>query len=125
MDNNCDLNPNFKIKHLSFSDFIIKETNNKNVLVKELDLASFDSVRRFAADVIQTESQIHVLINNAGVSSLFKKELTKDGIELQMQSNHFGHFLLTNLLLGKHFISNYLNLKIYIKLLSERCHFKN
>jgi retinol dehydrogenase 12 len=66
-----------------------------------LDLASFDSVRRFAADIIQTESQIHVLINNAGVSSPFKKELTKDGIELQMQSNHFGHFLLTNLLLGK------------------------
>ena len=35
---------------------------------------------------------------NAGVA-LTKKYMTEDGFELHMASNHFGHFLLTNLLL--------------------------
>lgn len=40
-----------------------------------------------------------VLINNAGVMGLPKRETTKNGLELQIGTNHFGHFLLTNLLL--------------------------
>ena len=39
------------------------------------------------------------MILNAGVA-LTKKYLTEDNLELHMASNHFGHFLLANLLLG-------------------------
>jgi retinol dehydrogenase 12 len=81
------------------TDDIIRETKNKNVVVRELDLASLSSVRRFAADILKTEAKIDILINNAGCA-LLEKQITADGLEYQMQSNHFGHFLLTNLLLG-------------------------
>lgn len=42
--------------------------------------------------------ELHILINNAGVMRC-PKMLTKDGIELQLGTNHMAHFLLTNLLL--------------------------
>ena len=59
-------------------------------------------MRRFAADILKSELRLDILINNAGCATIEKK-LTEDGLEYQMQSNHFGHFLLTNLLLGKTF----------------------
>ena len=80
-------------------DEIIAKTGNKNVIVKQLDLTSFKSVRSFAADIKKSEPKLDILINNAGCAAL-GKTLTEDGNELQMQSNHLGHFLLTNLLLG-------------------------
>ena len=81
-------------------------------------MASFDLLGRFAADSNLNESVIHVLINNTGVSRYFKKEFTKGGIECQMQSNHFGHFLLTNLLLG-----NYFHVKLSKFENKNNCHF--
>ncbi len=57
------------------------------------------SVRNFAKEIIETESQLDILINNAGVFGPEKK-LTEDGLDYQMACNYFGHFLLTNLLLG-------------------------
>ncbi|XP_057370183.1 retinol dehydrogenase 13-like isoform X1 [Daphnia carinata] len=80
-------------------DDIIQETGNKNVVVRHLDLASLKSVRKFAAEILKSEPRLDILINNAGCATIEKK-LTEDGLEYQMQSNHFGHFLLTNLLLG-------------------------
>ncbi len=63
--------------------------------VRELDLASLASIRRFAAD---WEGEIHLLINNAGVM-IPPLSRTADGFELQFGTNHLGHFALTNLLL--------------------------
>ncbi|KAK4017950.1 hypothetical protein OUZ56_000024 [Daphnia magna] len=80
-------------------DDIIRESGNKNVVIRQLDLASLKSVRKFAADILKSELRLDVLINNAGCATI-EKTLTEDGLEYQMQSNHFGHFLLTNLLLG-------------------------
>ncbi|CAK9803918.1 Retinol dehydrogenase 11 [Anthophora quadrimaculata] len=66
----------------------------------KLNLASFSSIREFAAEVIQNFAKIHVLINNAGVYVPFKEHaLTEDGFEIHFGVNHLGHFLLTNLLL--------------------------
>ena len=63
--------------------------------VRELDLADLSSVRAFAGD---WDRPIDVLINNAGVMATPERR-TKDGFELQIGSNHLGHFALTNLLL--------------------------
>ncbi|CAG0889205.1 unnamed protein product [Cyprideis torosa] len=79
---------------------IILSTGNQHVVARECDLASFDSIRKFAERINQEEPQLNILINNAGVMRP-PKSLTKDGLELQMGTNHFGHFLLTNLLLDK------------------------
>lgn len=45
--------------------------------------------------------RLDVLILNAGIGGQAKRTLTSDNLELTMATNHFGHFLLTNLLLGK------------------------
>jgi NAD(P)-dependent dehydrogenase (short-subunit alcohol dehydrogenase family) len=63
--------------------------------VRELDLGSLDSVRRFASE---WEGEIDLLINNAGVM-IPPLSRTTDGFELQFGTNHLGHFALTNLLL--------------------------
>ncbi|XP_028968308.1 retinol dehydrogenase 11 [Galendromus occidentalis] len=81
-------------------DEIIKETGNKDIHCKKLDLASFKSVREFAAEINATEKRLDVLINNAGLLTPAEHMITEDGHEVSIQSNHLGHFLLTNLLLG-------------------------
>jgi NAD(P)-dependent dehydrogenase (short-subunit alcohol dehydrogenase family) len=63
--------------------------------VRELDLASLDSVRAFASG---WEGVIDLLINNAGVM-VPPLTRTADGFELQFGTNHLGHFALSNLLL--------------------------
>ncbi|GFT00687.1 hypothetical protein NPIL_303771 [Nephila pilipes] len=79
---------------------IRSSTGNENVVVRHLDLCSFKSVRKCAKEILETEERLHILINNAGITDLGKeREITDDGCEKIMQSNHLGHFLLTLLLL--------------------------
>jgi NAD(P)-dependent dehydrogenase (short-subunit alcohol dehydrogenase family) len=66
----------------------------------ELDLSSFDSIRKGAAAIDSLVPTIDVLINNAAVVTS-THEFTKDGLELQFGTNHIGPFLLTNLLMPK------------------------
>src|SRR4051794_16087992 len=63
--------------------------------VRRLDLADLTSVRAFAD---AWEGEVDVLVNNAGVMALPERR-TADGFELQLGTNHLGHFALTNLLL--------------------------
>ncbi len=65
-----------------------------------LDLASLDSVRRFAGDFLSANRELHVLCNNAGVMALPYRR-TADGFEMQIGTNHLGHFALTGLLLER------------------------
>jgi NAD(P)-dependent dehydrogenase (short-subunit alcohol dehydrogenase family) len=65
------------------------------VEVRQLDLASLASVREFAAG---WDGEIDLLINNAGVMAP-PLGRTVEGFELQLGTNHLGHFALTNLLL--------------------------
>ncbi|KAJ3411021.1 hypothetical protein HDV05_002886 [Chytridiales sp. JEL 0842] len=65
----------------------------------ECDLSSLASVRRFAEEFKALGLPIHVLMNNAGIMAPPEFQTSKDGIEMQMASNHLGHFYLTSLLL--------------------------
>jgi len=67
-----------------------------SVEVRHLDLADLASVRAFAAGL----DEVAVLVNNAGVMATPKRR-TKDGFELQIGTNHLGHFALTGLLLDR------------------------
>lgn len=79
---------------------IIRETGNQNIRCMKLDLSSFKSIRKFADEFLATDSPLHILINNAGVMGM-KRRLTEDGLEEHIGVNHFGHFLLTMLLLRR------------------------
>jgi NAD(P)-dependent dehydrogenase (short-subunit alcohol dehydrogenase family) len=65
--------------------------------VRRLDLADLSSVREFADGV---DGEVAVLVNNAGVMAL-PKRATADGFEMQIGTNHLGHFALTGLLLDR------------------------
>jgi len=63
-----------------------------------IDLASFASVRKAAADYLARHDSLDVLVNNAGVVTGLR-QVTVDGHERIWQTNFLGHFLLTRLLL--------------------------
>lgn len=75
---------------------IDKNCENHKVQFKLLDLGSFASTRRFAADILKSEERLDILVNNAG--GVFRW-VTKDGFEGTIHVNYLGHFLLTMLLL--------------------------
>ena len=66
-----------------------------------VDLADLSSVRTAAQHINAMVVKIDVLINNAGIMAVKDYTETKDGFESQFGANHLGHFLLTNLLIGK------------------------
>jgi NAD(P)-dependent dehydrogenase (short-subunit alcohol dehydrogenase family) len=67
----------------------------------ELDLASLASVAAFADGFLSSHGRdgLDLLINNAGVMASPRRH-TGDGFELQMGTNHLGHFALTGRLIG-------------------------
>lgn len=67
--------------------------------VRELDLASLESVARFSAELNAEARPINMLINNAGVMEPPTRQTSVDGFELQLATNHLGHFALTAQLL--------------------------
>lgn len=66
----------------------------------ELDLGSLASVERAADAVAARDGDLDLLVNNAGVMAPPRRE-TKDGFELQLGTNHLGHFALTGRLIEK------------------------
>lgn len=69
------------------------------VQVRALDLASLASVRTFAKTwAEQNPAGLDLLVNNAGVMNI-PQRFTADGFEMQLGTNHLGHFALTGLLL--------------------------
>jgi NAD(P)-dependent dehydrogenase (short-subunit alcohol dehydrogenase family) len=69
------------------------------VSTESLDLSSLASVRHFAAVMAQRDRPIDLLINNAGIMAVPRRDETEDGFELQIGTNYLGHFALTGLLL--------------------------
>ncbi|XP_064081403.1 retinol dehydrogenase 12-like [Macrobrachium nipponense] len=74
----------------------ILSTATGKVEVHEIDVSSMASVRKFAKNF--QNRKVDVLINNAGVADI-PQEITDEGLELTVATNHLGHFLLTHLLM--------------------------
>ena len=77
---------------------IRESTGSDAVEVAALELGSLPSIRAFAEAVRARHAAIHLLVNNAGVMAC-PLARTESGFELQLGTNHLGHFLLTVLLL--------------------------
>lgn len=76
---------------------VIERSGSDRVVLGSLDLASFASIRTFAAWFLDEFERLDVLVANAGLIVDTRQE-TADGFELMFGTNHLGHFLLTDLL---------------------------
>ena len=74
---------------------INEEAGMKRASFGMLDLSSFEAIRHFAHR--WGDRRLNILINNAGVMAC-PLSRTVDGLEMQIGTNHFGHFLLSVLL---------------------------
>ncbi|KAL3915501.1 MAG: hypothetical protein SGARI_008170, partial [Bacillariaceae sp.] len=76
--------------------------SKEQLVVVPLDLGDFGSIHK-AVELLQQKfpkKTVDVLINNAGLM-MGTQTKSKDGLDLMMQANHLGHFLLTRLLMEK------------------------
>ena len=90
-------------KNAAAKERILEAVPGAALETRTVDLASLASVRAFAKDFLADHDRIDVLINNAGVMACPFGH-TADGFEMQLGTNHIGHFLLTGQLdsaLGK------------------------
>jgi len=70
------------------------QQNKSKVVVEHLDLTSLNSVEKFSDKILSNYVFLDVLINNAGIMACPYSK-TQDGFEIQMGTNHLGHFVLT------------------------------
>ncbi|MFI7066227.1 oxidoreductase [Kribbella sp. NPDC050124] len=76
----------------------LKQASGREPIVVELDLADLTSVEKAADRVRKSYDKLDLLVNNAGVMATPYRQ-TVDGFELQLGTNHLGHFALTGRLL--------------------------
>ena len=79
---------------------LLKQEFGEDVRVSciPMDLSDLSNVKKAATEVLQTTPKIDALICNAAIAQIPKRELTKDGFESQLGTNHLGHFLLSGML---------------------------
>jgi NAD(P)-dependent dehydrogenase (short-subunit alcohol dehydrogenase family) len=75
-----------------------REVLGAKIAFESLDLANLAAVAAFA-ERMQARPSLDLLINNAGVMALPRRQVTADGFEMQLGTNHLGHFALTARLL--------------------------
>jgi NAD(P)-dependent dehydrogenase (short-subunit alcohol dehydrogenase family) len=75
-----------------------REMSGAKIAFESLDLATLASIAGFA-ERMQARPSLDLLINNAGVMALPRRQVTADGFEMQFGTNHLGHFALTARLL--------------------------
>jgi NAD(P)-dependent dehydrogenase (short-subunit alcohol dehydrogenase family) len=81
------------------SELLMRKAPGASAEVVSLDMASLVSIREFATAFAARGKALDLLINNAGVMAFPKREVTADGFERQVGTNHLGHFALTGLLI--------------------------
>lgn len=74
------------------------EAPSASLEVVALDLASQDSIRKAAEQLLAQLDSVSILVNNAGVMATPEAQTT-DGYEMQLGVNHLGHWTLTALLM--------------------------
>jgi NAD(P)-dependent dehydrogenase (short-subunit alcohol dehydrogenase family) len=79
---------------------ISKRVAGALVECRRLDLADLGSIREFADGLLADSRPLDLLVNNAGLMAP-PRQLSADGFELQLATNHLGHFALTGLLLDR------------------------
>jgi len=82
------------------ADRIAATATGARLSVQRLDLASLASVHAAADQLRVAHPRLDLLINNAGLMYP-PRQLTQDGFESQLGTNHLGHFALTGLLLDR------------------------
>jgi NAD(P)-dependent dehydrogenase (short-subunit alcohol dehydrogenase family) len=81
-------------KGASAIEKIDREAPGARTSYESLDLASLQSIADFAQRT-HSRPSLDLLINNAGVMALPRRQTTTDGFEMQFATNHLGHFALT------------------------------
>lgn len=81
-------------------DKLESELERSSLELLPLDLADLVAVRRAADAVLREHARLDLLVNNAGVMGTPYRQ-TPDGFELQIATNHLGHFALTGILLDR------------------------
>ncbi|HEX3795478.1 MAG TPA: oxidoreductase [Acidimicrobiales bacterium] len=82
------------------ADVLENDLDRSSIELLALDLSDLVSVRQAAERVLAEQARMDLLINNAGVMGTPYRQ-TADGFELQMATNHLGHFAFTGLLLNR------------------------
>lgn len=77
---------------------IIAATGNEQVDIVLADLSVRQQVRDVAAQLHDKYPRLDVLVNNAGLMFGAEREVSADGYEMTLATNHLGPFLLTSLL---------------------------
>lgn len=72
---------------------------NAKLDIRALDLASLESVAGLTGEMLREGRPVNIQINNAGIMTPPNRQLTGEGFELQLATNHLGHFALTARLL--------------------------
>jgi len=80
---------------------IIAATGNERVDIVLADLSVLQQVRDVAAQLHDKYPRLDVLVNNAGLMFGAEREVSADGYEMTLATNHLGPFLLTSLLFGQ------------------------
>lgn len=81
-------------RSLAKAESVKKELSSERIEILELDLTDLESVRRAARRV---DYEIDVLILNAGIMAI-PLHKTVDDFEMQMATNHLGHFAFAGLI---------------------------
>ncbi|MFK7801351.1 MAG: oxidoreductase [Anaerolineae bacterium] len=86
------------VRNTQKAEGVAQKFQSAKIDIRHLDLSSLESVQSFAEGILANYDRLDGLINNAGVMAC-PFSTTKDGFEIQMGTNHFGHFALTGRLM--------------------------
>ncbi len=92
------LNRSAEKSHAAIADLKEEFGAGAEVSFIRMDLASLASVREAAAEVLESVDRIDAILCNAAIAQVPTQQLTADGFESMLGTNHYGHFLLCGLL---------------------------